>query len=350
MGPIPMWRAARPRRLFGHLLLLGAACILWLSPPAAGVSITLNSSALGLGGDKINDGDTVDPDVTGSLWTSTNIGEGSVLNIQFSGVAGPGTTGDPLLVMVTARTHTDAIYNLPAAPHDYFAGILYISKDEKDLKNEGMGVRAFNVDATTGLRLYDSENGRAEIDGSKEISGSDEEKNLYFMDGPKPRKNDPNGPPHEDEAVIFDFTVGASRPSATQMDVLLTKFKRGKDEDGFVLELKLTTGDILDFSSLLGECDAALSEQPDKEVYLLDFGGLAGLDVDDLLDSFTIRSVGDGDGKKQHFLINGFTTFDVPFTKSPSVVPEPLTMLGCAMGLASLGAYLRKRRGPRRAA
>ena len=85
-------------------------------------------------------------------------GEGSILTVQKSGLAGPGTVSDPLLVTITSLTHLDTVNGLPAA-HDYQAGAIYLSDENTSMpdgKDEGLGVRAFSVEAS-GLRDHQLE-------------------------------------------------------------------------------------------------------------------------------------------------------------------------------------------------
>ena len=105
------------------------------------LGIKLTAQGLGLGSSDINRHGTVDPDMPG-LYTSPTTGQGSVLTIQTDGLAGPGTAANPLLVTVTAGTHLDTVFDLPPWPHDYHAGILFISDEEDDLPD---GVQALHV-------------------------------------------------------------------------------------------------------------------------------------------------------------------------------------------------------------
>jgi len=139
------------------------------------VSINFNSTALGLGAGPINDGGdgsaVVDADVPGLVTGAVGSGIGSVLSVQESGVAGPGSVLDPLILTVTAKSHLDTL--IPSWP-DWNAGVLYITEETERDKNEGLGVRAFTVDPATGQRVLEPSTGRARIEGSKEISGGTE--------------------------------------------------------------------------------------------------------------------------------------------------------------------------------
>ncbi|MBW2622092.1 MAG: hypothetical protein JRD68_04245, partial [Deltaproteobacteria bacterium] len=64
---------------------------------ASTVSIKLTTDALGLGSSRLNYDGSGDVDKPG-FFTSLTIGEGSVLQIQTDGLAGPGTLINPLFV------------------------------------------------------------------------------------------------------------------------------------------------------------------------------------------------------------------------------------------------------------
>ena len=175
------------------------------------VSIKLTADALGLGSSDLNAGSVVDPDQSGFI-TSPTTGEGSILWVQTDGLAGPGTAMNPLLVTMTAKTRTDVVNGLPAS-HDYHAGVLYISKESggtPEGKDEGIGVRAFEVDGPTALRMIDPDTGLPllTIEGSKEISGGTADPDYDPLN--------PNGAPHVDELFNFDF-VPTLVPYATSV-------------------------------------------------------------------------------------------------------------------------------------
>jgi len=309
--------------LASALLLIGAG---WAQ--AAPISIKLTSDALGLGSSDINKGkETVDPDMPGKLITSPTTGEGSILTIQKSGLAGSGTGSDPLWVTVTAKTHLDTV-NYPlfgGDPRDYQAGVIYISKESSDLpdgKKEGLGVRAFKVDSA-GMRTY--KGGLAElieVEGSKPVSG-----------GTGPDTFDPpnrNGAPHVDEAVIFDFNP-QFYVDALSVEVLLSEFDLTDIVD---LHIELTSGPALDFY-FLQTTDTNIFEQVgvDKDkLWKLKFSGLGGLGAGDFVDYFAISANDDNpqnpSGTAEHFLITGMTA-----------VPEPATL-----ALLGLGALILRRR------
>lgn len=295
-------------------LLLGAAN----SAQATPVSIKLTAEALGLGSDNINDGGVVDPDMAGRLITSSVTGEGSILYIQTDGLAGSGTALNPLLVAVTAKTRTDVVNGLPAM-HDYHAGVLYITKESDktpDGKDEGVGVRAFKVDGPTALREIDPDTGLAllTIEGSKEVSGGTADPDYDPLN--------PNGAPHVDELVNFDFGPTLV-PYATSVEVTLSKFKAEEIVD---LHIELTSGAILDFA-YLQTSDTSLFELVGDEVWKFKFAGVPGLAPTDLVDSFWISANDNHNGSTtEHFLVTGFTA---------DVVPEPATI-----GLMCLGALV----------
>lgn len=296
---------------------------------AVPISIKLTADALGLGSSDINKGDTVDPDMPGFI-TSTTTGKGSILTIQTDGLAGPGTAANPLFVTVTARTRLDTV-NYPlfgGDPRDYQAGIIYISKESDktpDGRDEGLGVRAFTVDGATGLREFDDGSGLAKIEGSKDVSGGTGPDTYY------PLK--PNGPPHVDESVTFDF-VPQFYANALSVEVLLSKFD---PSDIIDLHIDLMSGPDI-YLEFLQTTDTSIFEQVDPtydKLWKLKFSGLSGLKPGDLIDNFTIRANDDEPwnprGTAEHFLITGFTA-----------VPEPATVV--LLGLSSLSLILRRRR------
>lgn len=266
----------------------------------------------------------VDPDMSG-FFTSSTTGQGSVLNIQTDGLAGPGTATDPLLVTVTARSHLDTLFGLPSL-HDYQAGVIFISKESDrtpDGRDEGIGVRAFKVDSPTGLREVDSRSGLAKIEGSKEVSG-----------GTGPDTYDPikpNGAPHVDEAVNFNFNDSLFYVNAMSVEVLLSKFDPSHKID---LHLDLTSGPDIYLESLQ-TTDTSIFEQVDPaydKLWKLKFSGISQLRTNDLIDGFEIRVIDDDPseprGTAEHFFISGITIDAAP-------VPEPVTVallgLGCLL-------------------
>ena len=312
--------------------VLAAALLLSMAgwAQAAPISIKLTSDALGLGSSDINKEKTVDPDVPGKLITSSTTGEGSILTIQESGLAGPGTGSDPLWVTVTAKTRLDTV-NYPlfsGDPRDYQAGVIYISKESSDLpdgKKEGLGVRAFKVDSA-GMRTY--KDGLAElieVEGSKPVSGG------TGPDTFDPLK--PNGAPHVDEAVFFDFNP--VNVDARSVEVLLSEIKVGGGQPGDLmidLTINLMSGSTLQFTDLGPDpLNTSIFEQVDTtydKLWKLKFSGLGGLGAGDLIDYFEIHAIdplvgGQTLATAEHFLITGFTA-----------VPEPATL--ALFGLGSL--------------
>ena len=297
---------------------------------AVPVSVKLTTDALGLGSSDINRGGTVDPDMSG-FFTSTTTGEGSILTIQTDGLAGPGTAANPLFVTLTAKTHLDVMTNLPSSPHDYQAGVIFISEEKSDLpdgKKEGLGVRAFKVDSLTGRRELDPHTllPLLTIEGSKDVSGgTDNEPYDPFS---------PNGAPHVDEAVKFDFNKALFNVNAQSVVVLLSKFDPTDIVD---LHIVLTSGSTLDFN-FMQTTSTNIFERVDPtydKLWKLKFSGLSGLGSGDFVDYFTVRANDDDpqhpSGTAEHFLITGFTA-----------VPEPATVV--LLGLSSLSLILRRRR------
>jgi len=300
----------------------------------------LTSEALGLGNSDINKEKTVNADMPGKLITSSTTGEGSILTIQESGLAGPGTGSDPLWVTVTAKTRLDTV-NYPWAggdPRDYQAGVIYISKESSDLPDgakEGLGVRAFKVDSA-GMRTY--KDGLAElieVEGSKPVSG-----------GTGPDTFDPlnpNGAPHVDEVVKFDFNP-LFNVDAMSVKVLLSEIKVKDGQPGDLmldLYIKLTSGVEIDLDSLKLST-SSIFEQVDltyDKLWELNFSAISGLGAGDFVDYFEILAIdpligGQTRATAEHFLITGFTA-----------VPEPATI--ALLGLGSL-VLIRKRANERR--
>jgi len=286
---------------------------------AAPISIKLTADGLGLGSADINKGGQVDLayDIPGTFWTG-DTGVGSILNIQRSGNAGPGTASDPLFVTLTARTHLDTLNALPATPHDYLAGVLYISKENThtpDGKDEGIGVRAFKVDQY-GLRTFNQ--GAAQLEGSKDVSGGTGPDT--FISG------DPNGAPHVDEGVRFDYAVPVIGQT---IEIMLSKFTSTEIVD---LHIERTVGDSIDLA-FLQTSDTDLFEQiggdGDKLWKLKLSAASIGLGADDMVTSFFIRANDDdpfaSSDTAEHFLISGAT----------AEIPEPATLWCLLIGGAT---------------
>ncbi len=315
--PIPWDLDGNPRIVDGNndgSAVVDMGAYEYFVPPIE-VSIKLTSNALGLGNSDLNRGRKVDLDMPGFV-TSPTSGEGSILNIQSDGQAGTGTVSNPLLVTITARTHLDVTNNLPPAPHDYHAGVIFISKEsseQPDGRKEGLGVRAFKVDGPTGLRQIDSGSGLAKIEGSKHISGGTDD-DTYDP-------NKPNGAPHVDEAVKFEFNKRSFEVIAQSVEVLLSEFAPEEIVD---LHIELTSGPDIDLT-FLQTTDANIFELVGDKVWKLKLSGVAGLGPDDLIDNFTIRANDDNPasprGTAEHFWISGLTVY-VRAIPPTAVVPN----------------------------
>jgi hypothetical protein len=289
------------RHLFASALFAGVAATASFSQTP--VSVKLTAEGLGLGTADVNAGGVVDADIPGKLVTSPVVGQASILTIQRSGLAGPGTIFDKLLVTVTARTHLDTTSGLPAV-NDYQAGTIYISDENTSLpdgKDEGLGVRAFTVNTATALRLIDSGTGRAKQEGSKDVSGGT---------GPSTfTAGNANGAPHVDEDVIFDFAADANAQAAAT-HFLLSKFETGDKIDISVLT---TTGQTRS-ASFQGTTNTGLFTEVSAadKLWVVNVAGVPGVLPTDLVARVIIRAIDDNPaapaGTAEHFLITGFTT------------------------------------------
>src|ERR1043166_5750869 len=190
-----------------YRLFAAAGLIIAAARLNAQLNIILEAGALGFANAAINDGSTLDSDIAGKLVTGPT-GQGSILTIQTNGQAGPGTGTDPLLVTVTAKTHLDNTNIIG----DYQAGVIYMTAGTGTTpKAHGLGVRAFTVNTTTGLRAPGA---NPAIEGSKEVSGGTD---------PTPQSTNLNGPPHVDELVDFNFNP-ALKVFGSSIVVTLTTF------------------------------------------------------------------------------------------------------------------------------
>lgn len=302
---------------------------------ATSVSVKLTTNALGLGTSGINygkDGSSIHADIAGKLVTSTTTGLGSILYVQRSGLAGSGTTLDPLLCTITAYTRLDTVTGLPAV-NDYQAGVITLTDENTsspDGKDEGLGVRAFRV-GSNALRTYDK-SGLAIIEGSKEVSGGTGPSAWY--------SKDPNGPPHVDDEVLFSFAPD-SYVLGQSIIVTLSKFEAGDKID---LNLSLIGGGVLTYS-FAGTSNPAFSN-PGDSVWNVSFAKLTGLGANDFVSSFSIRAIDDDplhpSSTAEHFLITGFSAQLREPEVSP-VVPE-LPTSSLALLASPLLAILRRRR------
>lgn len=283
------------------------------STAAQVVSIKLTTDALGLGSSKYNDGSVVDADVAGKIVTSPVTGQGTILTVQKSGIAGPGTAADPLLATITARTHLDTVSGLPVA-HDFQAGAIFLTDENTSLPDgtdEGLGVRAFTVSDTTGLRTLDG-SGRARIEGSKDVSGGTGPANFRIG-------GSNNGAPHVDEEALFTFNPALSVLAAST-EAVLSKFDT---TDVIDLSVTLASGATLSMS-FQGTGNAALLQaiSVSQKVWRVRLAGVPGVGPSDLVRSFSIRAIEDNpsspSGTAEHFLITGVTA---------TVVPCPLLLL-----------------------
>lgn len=271
----------------------------------ARTSIALTSGKLGLGNAEINGGKTVNADVAGKLITSSVVGQGSILYVRTNGLAGQGSD---LLATITAKSHLDTI----GGPGDHYAGALYMTKDG----GGGLGVRAFSTDGA-GLRLLSG--GLAKIEGSKGVSGG----NGYTTFNP----SKPNGAPHVDEAVYFNYN-SAANVGAKGIELTLNGFKSGNK-----VYFKITTTGGKVYEGLVGTNDLAYLTTSGKDSYRLRFSGVAALTQADIARQLEIRAVNPNAadtsiGTKEHFLIDGFSY--------SAAVPEPATMAALGLGIAAL--------------
>jgi len=299
----------------------------------------------------------VETDRDGKLVTGAN---GSELTIQKSGDAGPGTGSDPLLVTVTARTHLDV--SIPTE-NELHAGVITLSAGgTTDVGKQGLGVRAFAIDAREFVKDADdndilnpyygkryvnlshtSINGHGfQMEGSKQVSGGTDF--LTWADYENDNQGVPsNNAPHVDEAALFNFNNSLFNIKATTSGVWLENFKF--DEIGRVgLEIGLIGGTILSYGMpgsagydpLLSN-DTSIFSVDSAGRWTLAFSGLTGLGNADYINYFNIRALNDWKDDHgtlildpsetaEHFLINGFYADVQP-------VPVPGAVLLGAIGI-----------------
>jgi len=279
-----------PRSLFALPFVL--ACTSGASFGAVNtVKFTASALGLGSGSTEINEGSTIESDIAGKLVTGSATGSGTTLFVQRSGLAGSGTSSDPLMLKVTCRTRLDTVSGFPDSgdgdddddfnggsgsnsARDYQAGVLYVSKSGSSNmgKDEGLGVRAFNTDSN-GIRK--TSDGKARLTGSVQMNG-----------GSGPTEFDPS-PTDEpvDEEIMVEFSP-TSQMIGDSISILLSKF--GSD-DRIELTINLVDGSVLHFASL-GESSSAMSSLGNS-VEKLSFSGLSGLASTAVVSSFTIRAL-----------------------------------------------------------
>ena len=281
-----------PRSLFALPFVL--ACTSSASFGAVNtVKFTASALGLGSGSTEINEGSTIESDIAGKLVTGSATGSGTTLFVQRSGLAGSGTSSDPLMLKVTCRTRLDTVSGFPdsgdgdddddddfnggSGPNsarDYQVGVLYVSKSGTSNmgKDEGLGVRAFNTDSN-GIRK--TTDGKARLTGSVQMNG-----------GSGPTEFDPS-PTDEpvDEEIMVEFSP-TSQMIGDSISILLSKF--GSD-DRIELTINLVDGSVLHFASL-GESSSAMSSLGNS-VEMLSFSGLSGLASTAVVSSFTIRAL-----------------------------------------------------------
>jgi hypothetical protein len=258
----------------------GALCsLVGVSGIALGeeLSFKFTAEGLGLGTSDINTESVVDYDLPG-FYTSPNTGEGSVLQVQRSGLAGAGSADDPVFMTITAKTHQDTFIGLPDL-HDYHAGIITMTDEnsrEPDGRDEGLGVKAFRVDAE-GLREFS--NDRARTTGDDEISGGTGIE--YF------NMSSRNNVSKDDEALVFSFNP-ADGVRADGVELLFSSFRSNEIID-LRIECQNRTPIELAFQ---GTWISEMWEEIDNgdKLWKLHLSGVPGIGASDVLVSLEIRS------------------------------------------------------------
>jgi len=314
----------------GRLGIFSVVCMFGfvLTNSLQGASVKLTTEGLGLGNTNLNREKTVDPDKDG-FKTSLVTGEGSILWIQEDGMAGLGTSS-PLLVEVTAETRLDFS---SAGPNDAQAGVIFIADESSktpDGVKEGLGVRAFTVDEN-GDRVIDTDGiikhgetipptNRAKIEGSKHVSGGT---GPTVFDA-----NNPNGSPHVDEKVNFDFKRSVA---ADSFELLLSDIKPDAKNGGIEVDLhiELVSGTIIETIRSADGVPFFLPAGATAEDRLvgINFGMISGIGPNDILRSFYIRAlhptqVDPLKETAEHFFITGFNW--EPGTPAGGAVIVPL--------------------------
>ncbi len=377
-----------------------AAVMLYLAAAAIAAPINISFTGDGLfgaGTGKVNrdgNGSAVEADRPGQLVTSTAANVGSILTIQSNGVAGPGDAVNPLLMTVTARSHTSVDPTNAPAGYDYMGGVIALSshnytKDESG--KEGMGVRAFGIDLDPASARYGMRYENAayvpvnthgfQMEGSGDVSGGypwiekvggkhdpdiphetiDWDTFLANSKGPIPN----NTPPHVNEDVSFDINDGQMALAANSVIVILTNINAGSDEMDLSIDLtiNLVGGGVIQRTyNYLSDAPNAFSLVPnpgdpgkmyDKMVQFNfgqirigdddaddDSGDALMLSSTDFIDSFTIGArldlADDPKTTDEHFLIGGISADVAP-------VPEPATMSILALGGAAMLKARRRR-------
>ena len=326
--------------------------VLCLGRVASGAMVTifLTSDDLGLGSSDINqagNGSAVEDDRPGKLVTSATANVGSVLTIQTDNLAGSGTILHPLLATVMAHTYMDVKDNLPPGA-DIHAGVITLTRNSGETKNDGLGARAFGIDTRAGATFAKRYTNPAfvsprnpngyQMEGSKEISGGVGARDFaIWLLGQTGSGIPGNNPPHVDEEVIFDMNDVELNIRADSVRTLLTRIKAGSDnlfDLGIELTINLVGGTSISrsYGRILLAPDVFSS--PGAGIIEIDFSAASlGLGPTDLIDSFVIGARDDTidpeAGTDEHFRIHAFTA-DV------TRVPEPTTLALLVLGVLAL--------------